>query len=69
MECLRLWVIGYSYRQIAERPDIGVSYVTVGADIRLALKILRGDGLLGLLEMLIETFGRRQIIWVLGRAK
>jgi len=64
--CLQLWLMGkYTYREIGAMPGIGVSYQTVGQDVQRALACLRADGMLGLVEVLIEAFGRRQVVAVL----
>jgi hypothetical protein len=57
LECMRLWMLEFTYRQIAAAPGVDVSHTTVGHDIHTALDILRRDGTLGILETLAEVFG------------
>jgi hypothetical protein len=58
-ECFNLWLKEWSFRQIAELPRIAVSDKTVAADVRLALRIVRADPELGLIEVLCEVFRLR----------
>lgn len=65
--CLDLWIRKkYSYRQIAAMPDVDCDYTNVCRDVQLALRLLRADGNLGLLELLFEVFGKRMVLAVIG---
>jgi hypothetical protein len=54
--CLELSLMGMSYTQISERKYIAVSRATVCRDIQAALRILRADCSLGLIEVIADIF-------------
>ena len=54
VECLRLCLLGFPYRDI--EPRVGVSRSTIARDVHVALAYLRRDDYLGLIEVLCEVF-------------
>lgn len=55
-ECMRLWCMRFTYREIGELPHVNLSHHTVGYWIRKCVIILRQDKTLGIVEMLAEVF-------------
>ena len=56
VECVRLWLMQYTYREIAVMKHIKVHERTVRRYVALGLKILRQDDNLGVIEMLASVF-------------